>query len=969
MATGLHFKGSIAVLVDPYLLEARMALSREGDLEYDDGALVRILEDAGVTEGFDPDEVSSAVLKFQKSKEPSAEIVVAVGVPPVPPVGESWEWRDLPALADERLSLATRVIKAAGPPDIQQVRVEKVKVQKKVAGKAGLFGPGQEEVQTVIESREVREKVLVDVNPLKVFWVEEGTPVATVYPAKPGQPGKNLSGRPLPPPPSKAAPFFLGANLIRNKGEVSTLESGFLRIGRNWVDLVPHRPHRWSLTYSADKTSAFLTFEPGDAQAGPLSAAPLLNQLAVDGFSTGKTPPESEVQALLDEAIQTGRVLTARALVPDRPGSFEIHFSPDRAKAFLNIQKPLGRGTPFSLKDLGTALREARLKGFSFDTVKGALQEFLNGPETELKDFPLAAGQPPTRGLDLVLSYPVAFLSDDDLKAVRESLISNPRYLETLPDPQGLPPERVERAAPVRADQEFAVLVPPEGGVGTEGVDVTGEKIPAIPGNEPPLLLLSNVRKHDNKLESLIDGLMEMAVIDGVTVFRVRPHLDAMAVVHRSEDNLAAYLTLVQGRGTGRRLDRVMVNSALEAAQVRWGILETKVSQALETALAGGKVEQWLVAQGVPAANDLTRRLVFTHTPRIDGEGKRRSSVRAGEVAATYQPPAAGQIDGTDVLGNLIPSPDMEVRSLVVSSDFEVSTDDESRQVLRALKGGELVFDGESLSITTQVAVAQVGGKAGNVKFPGEVLVAGSVETGGYVVAGNLKVRGRVGGALLSSDHNIQVADGIHGEGKAVLRAKKHVSVGFVERALVMAVGDVHIGKAALSCTFRVNGKIYQKAGGGGLQGGLAKVRLGLDVMNLGSPSGMVTTVSFGQDYLIEDQIHAEVKETDKLRDAIVQLDLLMRKLTAPADRERLNGARQKKVLLLKMLDKRNLKLINLRDKFDLHVPSEIVIRETLYPGVSVESHGRLYEPQSRRSAVRLIFNEQTGHIEERPLA
>jgi len=139
--------------------------------------------------------------------------------------------------------------------------------------------------------------------------------------------------------------------------------------------------------------------------------------------------------------------------------------------------------------------------------------------------------------------------------------------------------------------------------------------------------------------------------------------------------------------------------------------------------------------------------------------------------------------------------------------------------------------------------------------------------------------------------------------------------------------------------------------------------------MNLGSPSGVPTVVSFGQDYLVEDQIQAEVKETDKLREAIVQLDGLMRKLTAPEDREKLNGARQKKVLMMKLLDKRNLKLIFLRDKFDLHVASEIVIRETLFPGVSIESHGRLYEPQSRRKAVRIVFNEQTGHIQELPLA
>jgi len=93
----------------------------------------------------------------------------------------------------------------------------------------------------------------------------------------------------------------------------------------------------------------------------------------------------------------------------------------------------------------------------------------------------------------------------------------------------------------------------------------------------------------------------------------------------------------------------------------------------------------------------------------------------------------------------------------------------------------------------------------------------------------------------------------------------------------------------------------------------------------------------------------------------------LMRKLV-PSDTEKLSSARQKKVLLMKMLAKRNLKLINLRDKFELHVPSEIVIRETLFPGVSVESHGRVYEPGSRKTALRLVFNEQTGRIEEHSL-
>src|SRR6185369_15975219 len=97
MATGFHFKGTIAVLVDPSRLEARLAVSREGDLEYDEGALVRILADAGVI-GFDVDELVDSVKAFQKSKDHSVEIVAARGEAPVPPSGEGWQWEELDPL-------------------------------------------------------------------------------------------------------------------------------------------------------------------------------------------------------------------------------------------------------------------------------------------------------------------------------------------------------------------------------------------------------------------------------------------------------------------------------------------------------------------------------------------------------------------------------------------------------------------------------------------------------------------------------------------------------------------------------------------------------------------------------------------------------------------------------------------------------------------------------------------------------
>jgi len=959
VASGLHFKGTIGVEVDTVLLQAFLVLAKEGDLVYDDGAVLRILSDAGVVSGFESGEVIEAIQRFAKSKDTTSRVQVAHGELPDPPRPEEWLWEELLPLPEDMKDLAAKVVKSAGHPEVYQVRTEKVHVQRKVEVKAGLFGQERrEELETVVENREVREKVLVDPHPGKVFFVTAGTRVSQVAPPRLGKPGLDLAGKPLAPPPLKASPFYAGKYLLRQKAEVLAEASGFLRIGRNWADIVPFEQHRWEITFSADKTSAFLTFEPGSSHAQPLSVDVLFAHLKEAAFPTERVPSPTELQQLIDAVTRSRKSLFSHPLTPDREGSFEVSFSPDRSQAFLSIVKPLGAAEPIDLKVLGAKLREANLKGFNFETVKGSILEFLNSPKTELKDFLLATGKAPVAGGDRLLDYRVGFLPEDELAGLKATFDGKSGTMDTF-----------DQAAPVHSGQVFAVFRQPDDAPGEEGLDVSGQKIPATPGKEPPVVLLQGVRRNGDNLEATQAGLLEVGKQAGVLAFRIRNHLDALVVVARSADNMEAYLTLAEGKGSGKRLARPLLDAALVREQVREGVLTARLDDALRTIQAGGAVDKWLIARGTPAGNDLERRLVFPTPLRKDASGRRRCPVKAGDLAAEYQPPAEGQVDGLDVLGNVVPSNDMEVRSLVISEDFEMTGTEDGRQEIRALKTGDLLFDGESLSVLSQVSVASVAQGSGGIKFGGEVVVSGPVETGAYVMAGNVKVRGRVGGALLSSDSNIQVADGIHGEGKAVLRAKKHVSVGFMERCLVMAVGDVHIGKSSLGCTLRVNGKIFQKATGGGIVGGLTKTRLGLDVMNLGSQTGVSTQVSFGQDYLIEDQIVAEVKETEKLRQAIVHLDAIMRRLSGVNDREKLGSAARKKVVLIKMLEKRNLKLIQLRDKFEPHTPSEIVVREVLYPGVSIESHGRLYEVKSRKNAVRIVFNQQTGHIEEFPLA
>jgi uncharacterized protein (DUF342 family) len=68
----------------------------------------------------------------------------------------------------------------------------------------------------------------------------------------------------------------------------------------------------------------------------------------------------------------------------------------------------------------------------------------------------------------------------------------------------------------------------------------------------------------------------------------------------------------------------------------------------------------------------------------------------------------------------------------------------------------------------------------------------------------------------------------------------------------------------------------------------------------------------------------------------------------------------------MKAIEQRGLLLIGMRDRFDEHVSSEVVVRGTLFPGVVVESHGRRYTVATEKSNVRLFFSQVEGKILER---
>ena len=75
------------------------------------------------------------------------------------------------------------------------------------------------------------------------------------------------------------------------------------------------------------------------------------------------------------------------------------------------------------------------------------------------------------------------------------------------------------------------------------------------------------------------------------------------------------------------------------------------------------------------------------------------------------------------------------------------------------------------------------------------------------------------------------------------------------------------------------------------------------------------------------------------------------------------DALRQKKVKLLKRNSALTVRIFNLKENFEFHIPSKIKVTGSVYPGVVLESHGRYFEVMETHHNVFFEFDEKNGQI------
>jgi len=658
-------------------------------------------------------------------------------------------------------------------------------------------------------------------------------------------------------------------------------------------------------------------------------------------------------ESALDNAAPSGNKQKAEA---------RVEINPEKTQALLCLRK--GSGHKLDFRAVNHALKESDVEGYDEEKLKTDVQAFLQGNDTEL-DYVLAEGTPSTRGKDREIKIRVKLMSDEAARLILTRL--KDWYKMNLSYDSKFEPQAGMSFAYVEKDELIANVS--EASEGEDGKDIYGEVIPGLPGNDPDLNLSHGLLFHGSDITAVEGGLVVFQASSTSFAGEVFNYRDAKIGVHVSEDAMEVKATFFAEKGAGIPLTIENVKKVLSALGVKKGIEWEEVEKACIEARRNGSVLDYVIAKGetpIPPGGSSIKWLVdCDQRGKSFATGYNTITVRAGtEIVEISEPFAEGR-PGYDVKGKALHAGTGTTPEITHDVSFKEERTEHGKRIV-ALRSGELSFDGQTLNISPIKTIH--GDVAESVSFSGEIQIGGNVLPGCRIEGGShITVDGFAEEAFIFAEGKAVVTRGFKGGGKGILKARAGISSAFVERASVMAIGDIKLEKGSILSNVITNETLKVLEADGKLQGGIYRARHGIDVADIGSEKGPVTEVSFGQDYFLKEQIDTTEDEISTTKQAILKLDEKIKearnnKKPVPEE-ERIEMAR-----LVKLLEQLGLKVSSLREKFEEHFESEVRVNGTVFPGVVIESHNRYYEIQQKRSGVIFYFDRESGIIKEKSM-
>lgn len=962
-------KGHFTLETDKNDQEALLSFSADPDgPAWDSTLLLKLLRENKIKTQLTEADLKKAIKDWTDNPEKS--LVVSRGESGEETLHEYMDWSDIP-IPDDLQDIAKSLFEKKDYPKVFKTITEKVKIKKSIKQKSSIpFLKHKEETKEEWVTQ--KNEIAVDVDPSveSTGYIQKGQIIGVIKPGKPGKPGKNIYGMVIKPEPIKPYQLFKSPFLTQQKDKLIAEKSGFIRRGNMWIELIPYYQESIEITKSLNGHICYLSYFPQSGSKNYPDVESILKKAEEIGFNTTSLIDNMDLEILLKRAAEQGEPLEKQVITKEISAFVKSYLSPDKSRAYLWLHKGNNQSNEIGLKEIGKAINQLSVTLNNKEEVKKDILDFINGPQLELKDYLLASGIPATKGKDGSIEWTCEFYSEKKAEEIKNKL-------KTLPDPYSIKDfsqEHLEKLAEVKENDEIGRIIQPS--YGMTGKDLLGNAIPAIKGKDANIRVFENIRMSQNLIFAGISGILELGKKEDTTLLRIRDFADPRVQIETSADMLEAYLTFHPAKGGTKKISTNEIRALLKEKNIIKGIDEKIFQQIEQAQTENHALTRQIIAKGLAPIHGSGTQLVFKIAmPKdsgINNKAENTVSVKKGMIIAEILPPSTNPRDGWDISGKILKAqkdPEIQIKP---GNNIKVE-DRNGTKLFLANANGELFYNGELLEINdTKKIEGNIGPKTGHIKFTGSVHINGSVLPGYRVFSsGNIVIKEDVHESVVSADGSIYIENMVIGGGKSLIRAKDFISLGYAEASMLLSVGDIKIREGCRNNHVKCNSSLHIESESGVIEGGKIQVRKGLVTHHLGSREGHKTSVSFGQDYLIKDQIEVEEKKINEINKQIKQFDKKMLEWEKSQEQNitAIKKYRQAKLNALKIVEKRTFRLFMLREKFEEHHPSEITVKGTLYPGVILESHGRFHEIKEEKRQIVLYFNTENGKIEEKQLS
>lgn len=419
--------------------------------------------------------------------------------------------------------------------------------------------------------------------------------------------------------------------------------------------------------------------------------------------------------------------------------------------------------------------------------------------------------------------------------------------------------------------------------------------------------------------------------------------MDASVMLGLSGDLMSAWIFVFPPRAGGKMLDREMLEGALRAEGISYGIQEDMVLSLTN----GERYFQILpIARGLPARNGEDGKLYDNllageASEQKNAEGKLEyisfCMVKKGDVICRASQPTE-PVDGISVKGAKVrgipgkPVQFPRVPNTVLSPQGDA---------LIAAIDGRIAYNNNSFVVDNVLVIGEdVNVEVGDIEYDGDVLVQGDIREGHMVRAtGDVLVRGMVENVIIIAGGNITLEQGMNGNGEGRLEAQGEIRTKFLENCTAWAKGSIY-AESIICSDVASDDSIYAVDGPGVIIGGSCTALRLIRAQRIGTKSYRETVVANGcSPQLLRRCMQAEqdLDELQKKLDGVVKDTAFLEGQTElSVERKKLLGKLRLDRSVLRMKEKRlSDRLSDIRRQID-NAPAGRIECQILYPNTKV---------------------------------